>query len=117
MSRPQEKHPLNPFTNRGVITNPDEFFGREQEIGEIGSRLRAMQRLSVVGEWRIGKSSLLYNLFQTGRLRIDDPAYRFFYLDLQHAQFHTAAGFLRAILRELELNVNAVSDGQSLNRN
>jgi hypothetical protein len=41
MSRLQEKHPLNPFTNRGVITNPDEFFGREQEIIEIVSRLRA----------------------------------------------------------------------------
>src|SRR5262245_13144947 len=40
MSRFQEKHPLNPFTNRGVITNPDEFFGREQEIGEIVSRFR-----------------------------------------------------------------------------
>jgi len=117
MSRLQEKHPLNPFTNRGVITNPDEFFGREQEIGEIVSRLRAMASLSVVGERRIGKSSLLYHLYQTGWLRVDDPAYCFFYLDLQDAQFHTAAGFLRAILRELKLDADAVSDGQSLNRN
>src|SRR5215475_11276457 len=104
MSRLQEKHPLNPFTNRNAITNPDEFFGREQEIGEIISRLRSMQSLSVVGERRIGKSSLLYHLAQTGWLKIYDPAYRFFYFDLQDAQCHTAAGFLRAILRELELN-------------
>ena len=117
MSRLQEKHPLNPFTNRGVITNPNEFFGREQEIGEIVSRLRAMASLSVVGERRIGKSSLLYHLYQTGWLRVDDPAYCFFYLDLQDAQFHTAAGFLRAILRVLKLDADAVSDGQSLNRN
>jgi uncharacterized protein len=117
MSRLQEKHPLNPFTNRGVITSPDEFFGREQEIAEIVSRLRAMASLSIVGERRIGKSSLLYHLYQTGWLRVDDPAYCFFYLDLQDAQFHTAAGFLRAILRELKLNADAVSEGQSLNRN
>ena len=44
---------MNPFTNRGAITNPDEFFGREQEIGDIVSRLRVMQSLSVVGERRI----------------------------------------------------------------
>jgi AAA+ ATPase superfamily predicted ATPase len=117
MSQLQEKHPLNPFTNRGVITNPDEFFGREQEIGEIVSRLRAMQSSSVVGERRIGKSSLLYNLAQTGWLSIDDPAYRFFYFDLMDARFHTAAGFLCAILRGLELDAGAVSAGQSLNRN
>jgi AAA+ ATPase superfamily predicted ATPase len=117
MSQLQEKHPLNPFTNRGVITSPDEFFGREQEIGEIVSRLRAMASLSVVGERRIGKSSLLYHLYQTGRLRIDDPAYRFFYFDLLDARFHTAAGFLRAILQRLELDADAISAGQSLNRN
>src|SRR5215475_12123844 len=111
MSRLQEKHPLNPFTNRGLITNPDEFFGREQEIGEIISRLRAMQSLSVVGERRIGKSSPLYHLYQTGRLRIADPAYCFFYFDLPDARFHTAAGFLRAILQRLELESGAVSEG------
>jgi len=117
MSQLQEKHPLNPFTNRSVITNPNEFFGREQEIGVIVSRLRAMQSLSVVGERRIGKSSLLYHLFQTGWLRIDDPAYRFFYFDLMNARFHTAAEFLRSILRGLELDADVVSASQSLNRN
>src|SRR5262249_47370775 len=117
MSRLQEKHPLNPFTNRGVITNPEEFFGREREIGEIASRLRAMASLSVVGERRIGKSSLLYHLYQTGWVRIDDPDYRFFYFDLLDARFHTAAGFLRAILQRLELDADTVSASQSLNRN
>src|SRR5262252_5210507 len=103
MSRLQEKHLLNPFTNRGVITNPDEFFGREQEIGEIVSRLREMQSSSVVGERRIGKSSLLYHLFQAGWLSINDSAYRLFYFDLMDARCHTAAEFLRSILRGLEL--------------
>jgi hypothetical protein len=117
MSRLQEKHPLNPFTNRTVITNPDEFFGREQEIGEIVSRLRAMQSLSVVGERRIGKSSLLHHLYQTGWLKIDDPAYRFLYLDLSDARFRAAAGFLRAILQRLELDADAVGPDKSLNRN
>ncbi|MGH9839895.1 MAG: hypothetical protein ACREEM_14020 [Blastocatellia bacterium] len=56
---------------------------------------------SVVGERRIGKSSLLYHLMQTGARRIADGRYRFFYLDMQDARFHTAAGFMRAILKAL----------------
>src|SRR5688572_9592659 len=117
MSLIQEEPQLNPFSNRSVITNPDEFFGREQEIEQIVSRLRVMSSLSIVGERRIGKSSLLYHIFQTGWLKIDDPAYRFFYFDLQDARFHTAAGFLRAILRELKLDAEVVGPDKSLNHN
>jgi len=108
---------LNPFINRGVITNPEDFFGREQEISEIITRLGAMQSSSLVGERRIGKSSLLYHLAQTGWLKIDDPAYRFLYFDLLDARFHTAVEFFRAILQRLDLDADAVGDGKSLNRN
>ncbi len=87
MSQSQEKHPLNPFTNRGVITNPDEFFGREQEIGEIVSRLRAMQSSSVVGERRIGKSSTLLNL-----PNLISSAYIPVYIDLQEGKWRESDG-------------------------
>jgi len=52
----------NPFTNRGVITNEQDFIGREEQLGEIIERLRTLPSSSVVGERRIGKSSLLYHL-------------------------------------------------------
>lgn len=30
---------MNPFTNRGAITNPDDFFGRTEQLTEIVTRL------------------------------------------------------------------------------
>jgi serine/threonine protein kinase len=55
----------NPYLNRVMISNPLEFFGREREITRIYSRLDAPrpQSISVVGDRRIGKSSLLYHIY------------------------------------------------------
>jgi hypothetical protein len=103
----------NPFANRGVITNPDDFIGREDQINEILARLRAMQSSSIVGERRIGKSSLLYHLKQTGAKRLNDPSYRFLFLDLQEGQFHTVTGFLKAALKGLEADAEAIKPGDS----
>jgi serine/threonine protein kinase len=57
----------NPFLNRVMISDPSEFFGRERDIRRIYSRLDAPrpQSISVVGERRIGKSSLLYHVYRT----------------------------------------------------
>ena len=51
----------NPYLNRVMIQNPREFFGRRREVRRIYSRIDAShpQSISVVGERRIGKSSLL----------------------------------------------------------
>jgi len=74
--------PINPYAERGMIRDPVRFFGRERELVEIFSRLAFMQSVSVVGERRIGKSSLLYHLAQTGRARLGDK-FELRYLDLQ----------------------------------
>jgi len=108
---------MNPFTNRVAIKNPDDFFGREEQIAEILARLRTMQSSSVVGERRIGKSSLLYHLGQTGTRRLDDPSYRFFYLDLEDAHYHTALGFFQTVLSKLGLAAEAITAENTLNRN
>jgi AAA+ ATPase superfamily predicted ATPase len=48
-----------------MIANPTEFFGREREV-RIYSRLDAPrpQSISIVGDRRIGKSSLLYHIYR-----------------------------------------------------
>jgi AAA+ ATPase superfamily predicted ATPase len=107
----------NPFCNRGVITDPDDFFGRENQIAEIITRLGTMQSTSVVGERRIGKSSLLYHLCQTGVRRLNDASYRFCYVDLQDAHYHTALGFFQTVLHKLEVPADAVKPDNSLNGN
>jgi hypothetical protein len=52
----------NPYTNRRTIKNPQEFYGREREVRRIYSRLSSShpQCISIIGERKIGKSSLLY---------------------------------------------------------
>jgi hypothetical protein len=60
----------NPFTNRGVIKNEEDFIGREEQLGEIIERLRTLQSSSVVSQQRIGKSSRLYHLAPTSARRV-----------------------------------------------
>lgn len=73
---------LNPFTERGVIRDPKRFFGRKRELDQIFQRLAAMQSVSIVGERRIGKSSLLAMIAAGGVDRLEGD-YRIHYIDLQ----------------------------------
>ena len=59
--------PFCPFYAGSMITDPQFFVGRREELDFITSRLMAAQptSINVVGERRIGKSSLLYHFFQT----------------------------------------------------
>ncbi|MEE8584006.1 MAG: protein kinase [Acidobacteriota bacterium] len=54
---------MNPYLNRAMIRQPEDFFGRRSEVARILSRLGAdpPQSVSLVGERRIGKSSLLFH--------------------------------------------------------
>ncbi|HMQ53091.1 MAG TPA: TIR domain-containing protein [Anaerolineae bacterium] len=49
----------NPFGDRGRITNPDRFFGRQELLSQIFEGLSQGTNLSLVGESQIGKSSTL----------------------------------------------------------
>ena len=51
----------NPFMNRVMIQDIEEFYGRKNEVEKIYSRIGSSrpQSISIVGERRIGKSSLL----------------------------------------------------------
>lgn len=99
----------NPFFFAGKITNPEHFVGREKELKKIFGYLDAthtgqIQHVSVVGERRIGKSSLLYHLSQTYSTQLpDNKNYRFIYLDLDNPHCHTLFGLLHHILEKLDL--------------
>lgn len=53
---------MNPYLNRLMIRNRENFYGRRREIMHLYSRIGAPrpQSVSIVGDRRIGKSSLLY---------------------------------------------------------
>jgi serine/threonine-protein kinase len=78
----------NPYLNRVMINNPSDFFGRRKEIRKIYSRLDAPhpQSISIVGERRIGKSSLLNYIFHPKNRKPNMTNYDnaiFAYLDFQ----------------------------------
>jgi hypothetical protein len=63
----------------------EDFFGRERELPDVYSRLLGGQSVSLIGERRIGKSSLLYALnFPSERFSFGIPEnLRFVYADGQ----------------------------------
>ncbi len=78
----------NPYTNRGTIKNPQEFYGRERETRRIFSRISSShpQCISIIGERKIGKSSLLYFITHQDTRRKwlkDADSYVFVLADLQ----------------------------------
>src|SRR5689334_16874925 len=88
----------NPYLNRVAIKDPEQFFGRTREVSKIFSRIGASrpQSISVVGERRIGKSSLLQFINNpTIRQRYLDRAdsYTFAFIDLQQKRRLTLSEF------------------------
>jgi hypothetical protein len=52
----------NPFFHRGPIHQRDYFFNRQHELGQALGLLRSLQNVALVGQRRIGKTSLLFHL-------------------------------------------------------
>lgn len=82
---------VNPYLNRKTIDDPGDFFGRDTELRELFAIVGAAtpQCVSVVGERRTGKSSLLVHAARREgqRDRLADPArYVFVYVDLLEVQ-------------------------------
>jgi eukaryotic-like serine/threonine-protein kinase len=78
----------NPFTYGNPISDPRRFFGRAREVEQIFGRLRneEFESSSVVGDRRIGKTSLLNYLADPGIRAahgLEPERYNFFYIDLQ----------------------------------
>lgn len=78
----------NPFTYGNPIRDPGRFYGREREVEQVFGRLRnkEFESSSIVGDRRIGKTSLLNHLAHPAIRAVyglDPEHYDFIYLDLQ----------------------------------
>ena len=71
----------NPFCDRGRINDPAYFFDRQRILRELCQMLAAGNSVSLVGEQEIGKSSVLYRLYQSRAEWL--PEATVLYLDLQ----------------------------------
>ncbi|NJL99256.1 MAG: ATP-binding protein [Synechococcaceae cyanobacterium SM2_3_2] len=96
-----------PFIAGPMIQLPQNFVGRKDELQELINRMaKASQPTSVnvVGERRIGKSSLLYHFYQTWSERLPPErrhAYAVIYLSLQGAPCTEEESLYQAIARTL----------------
>jgi AAA+ ATPase superfamily predicted ATPase len=82
---------VNPFTYGDPISSPNRFFGRQRSVEQVFSRLLNAQfeSSSLVGERRIGKTSLLKYLAHPAVRHfygISPDKYLFIYLDLQSVE-------------------------------
>jgi len=93
----------NPFTFGNPIRDPSRFFGRQQEIRQITSRLTssAHESTSVVGERRLGKTSLLNHLAHpevAAGLGLSPEEYCLVYIDFQGLTDITPQRFWQRVL-------------------
>ena len=94
--------PANPYLNRVAIKDPAQFFGRAREVSKIFSRIGSSrpQSIAVVGDRRIGKSSLL-NFINDPAVRarfLDRPeSYAFAFIDLQQKRRLTLTEFFKEL--------------------
>jgi uncharacterized protein len=87
-----------------MIRDPRLFVGRRQALHQLSLNMSGAQPISinVVGERRIGKSSLLYHFYQTWDQRVENPQrYVVIYLSLQNAKCQQEGDFYEAIATEL----------------
>jgi serine/threonine-protein kinase len=99
----------NPYMNRVMIQDIDEFYGRNNEIEKIYSRIGSSrpQSISIVGERRIGKSSLLnfinHPLNRSKYLKNPDE-YVFVFIDFQERRGIQIREFFAIIFQALLYN-------------
>jgi AAA+ ATPase superfamily predicted ATPase len=103
----------NPFTFGNPIRDPERFIGREEEIRQITNRLlsSARESTSIVGERRIGKTSLLKYLTNpeiAAAFGLSPEDYCLVYIDFQGLNDITPQRFWQ---RVLQLMARTLGDG------
>ncbi len=102
--QPAEPLPGNPFFNRSGIHNRAYFINRNDETRQVLSLLKNGQSVSLVGQRRIGKTSLLFHVstpevFEYHGLRREN--YVFVYIDCGSLAELSPQGIYQALLEEL----------------
>lgn len=97
----------NPYFIGPPVKDPKMFFGREDEVTYITSKLRTGNCVSVIGLQRIGKTSLLRYLVYNTTLPEGDLSV---YIDLQHPSTHHPLSMLSLILKGMYERLGVAQD-------
>ncbi len=94
-------HAPNPFGVNGCISDPAQFYDRDEILRRVFEELEKGSNISLVGASQIGKSSVLEQILQCGPDRLGLPSSAFIYLDMQNV--HNEADFFLALSDKLEI--------------
>lgn len=105
----------NPYLNRVMIKNSEDFIGRQQEVKRIFARLDATPpgSISIVGERKIGKSSLLNHVYMQAQRQkhLDQPEKMVMvFLDFQEQKAMSMEAFVRLLLTMVALELRGQVD-------
>src|SRR5678816_3156045 len=86
----------NPYKNRNAIKSPNEFYGRRKLLEQVYRLILGHQSVSILGERRVGKSSLLNALtFEPFLKKSGLPEeFHFVQVDLQYISGGTEEEFI-----------------------
>jgi hypothetical protein len=101
---------MNPFTFGNPIKDPSRFYGRTAEIRQIVNRLlsSAHESTSIIGERRIGKTSLLSYLAHpevSAGLGLTPDKFCLVYVDFQGLTDITPQRFWQRVLKKMERSI------------
>ncbi|NOH02491.1 MAG: AAA family ATPase [Chloroflexi bacterium] len=101
---------MNPFTFGNPIKDPSRFYGRKAEIRQIVNRLlsSAHESTSIIGERRIGKTSLLNHLAHpevSAGLGLTPDKFCLVYVDFQGLTDITPQRFWQRVLKKMEQSI------------
>lgn len=99
----------SPFVCGKLIKDPSKFWGRKDELRQIFSHLEKMESISIVGERRIGKSSLAYNVFSTYKQKLNEN-YQFIWLDGQSNHANSVDSFCLYVSQQGGLGYTSGAD-------
>ena len=102
---------MNPYTNRHIIQNRKDFCNRKTEVTTIFSRMGGLrpQSISIVGEKKMGRSSLLCHVCdkEVRKHYLKEPRdYIFVFCNLQEEPVLDVGGFFSLVTREIALDAS-----------
>ena len=113
---------INPYLNRTAIRDDVSFVGRAAELKRLFNRIGGPQpqSVSIVGDRRIGKSSLLRAvLARRGKFLSKPEGYLFAYLDMQSRLRWTPEMFFERLAAEMAsagVDASGITDYDGLER-
>jgi serine/threonine-protein kinase len=102
----------NPFTNRNAIIDVNDFYGRTEDLRDLYQRILQGMCVSLIGERRVGKSSLLNALRFERDIYDISPDVKFVLLDLQDLADWDESAIIGRLLTLIEDETGVAAAGR-----